>query len=215
MIDRLVSLSQTELMHSSHRRKRSTGLQVTIDDVEREAGVSLSCDQYNYFSGKSESHLARLILPELYSDHKFVRADTDSLELADSMCNSVCYAFGTALLRYAASKEIYESYDANGYKESEKFSGVVGTEGEAVFVFWTIAPYVHMNLVGRGLSSEESISEIVNWAKRSFSPGRAENPLSYCNNSVDVQLGLDERMPSHLHANILSQNVVNRMLAWR
>lgn len=209
--EKLLKLIDFEYKHTTLIRKHTdfNPLTITIDDLCKEAGVKLTEHQKNYLVGRVELHLARLMFPETYSDRLF-----DFFGINQKLRNCFCPNFGKEFIRYVAStpKEVKRTF--LDYTNADKFRGVVGTESHDVFLFWTLAPYIHQDLKQRGILPSRSAERIVKWAIESYSnyPTLAERDymLKHCRSighMINFPLGLDERMPSHLLARLYAKEV--------
>lgn len=210
----LEKLEQWEHKHMSMIRKPVEGLKITIDDILRKTNVSLEGRQRAYVAGRAELHLARLVFPEQYANNWNVYYG-----ITERPSNQHCEEFARDLLHYFGTipkqtkKKFLEVDDADRFRE------VVSSEGDAVFLFWTLAPYVHLNLKERSLSAEESAKKIVQWAQTAHRERRdwdvrpelahTHLVMAYVGQSV---LGYDERMPTHLRARLLGRSIANELV---
>lgn len=211
--DKLKELAKYEHTHPQMIRKPTEGLKITIDDLARKAGVSLVGDQRKYVGGRVALHLARLMFPEDYAERW-----NAYWEITKKPRNDHCEAFSSELIRYFATVPA-EIRDFSERTEADKFRKVVGSEGHHVFLFWTLAPYVHLNLKERGLSPNESAKKVTDWALSGYDEKRKsfDYVLDYTyliNTPVDQlsPLGYDERMPTHLRTRLLSKVVAGKLV---
>ena len=193
-----------ERKHSTFLRKPSDEgpLTITIEELCEAAGVELTMGQREYVTGKVHSHLARLVFPERYTFELI-----NDPELAAKVKNTTCRRFGLDFIRYVATLKDHPS--VSPFKEG------IGSQGDGATMFWTYAPYTHLDLIKREFDKMRSIREIYKWvreaAERKTDERSAELQITHfdptpCNltNSI-IQLGYDERMPSHLLTRILAK----------
>ena len=205
----LETLENQEYTHSSMIVKpRSIGghQTVTINDLTQKAGVSLQASQQKYLDARIGWHLARFFFPEKYGEvfHLF-------RGITQKPTNTFCENFGIDLIRYIS--HLPEEIRGEEKLESEKFQTVIGSEGPCVFLFWSLVPYIHLNLKERRLSSEQSIGKIIDWTVSAYKEGwdPKELKLDYLSllkehlSTRSATLGYDERMPTHLRRRLLSR----------
>ncbi len=164
--------------------------------------ASLTEDQFNCVKGRASSHLYRLAHP----NNNFVEYENKDIDVLRSKVQSkICPAFAEDFVRYLSTitpaLDHYHTLGVDG----------IGAEGDGVFSFWTIAPYVHAGLQNHSLNSQKSIEKIVEWVSQS-SPHHLIGFRHERRLREGHHLCADERMPSHLAANILAQGVVHYLL---
>ena len=205
---------QGELVHSTILKKPWDGLTVTIEDLLAKAERSLTSDQCRYIDGRVHFHLARLMLPEEYSKEM-----KRYYKIMASPQNTVCEKFGNDFINYAAETPAEVRKEFGVKTPADKFRVVTGSEGLYVFIFWTLAPYIHLNLIERGLSQNESMIRIVSWVMESYDQHpESFNQLQHTEPVWDYffhgssHLGYDERMPSHLKARLLAREMAQELV---
>ncbi len=212
----LRKLVDLEIKHLTLIRKHTdfNPLTITIEDLCNESCVKLTDSQKSYIVGRVELHLARLIFPEVYSA-PWISYNGINKKLQ----NDFCSVFGKELIRYffMTPKKVKRVFLE--HSESDKFRKVVGTETHDVFLFWTLAPYIHQDLKQRGILPTRSAEKIVNWVKNAYFRGvsieDSDDRLEYCrfiNPYINFNLGLDERMPSHLLARLYAKQVSKELV---
>jgi len=194
-------------------------LKVSEQDLFDASGISsLTEEQKNYFVFGTPFHLARLIFPIEYS------FDLKGSELEDVLISNVCRTFGIDYVRYVTSLDPKDQG-----KDAQQIQEVIGMEGPGVVMFWTLAPYVHDQLVSYGLESNESMGCIMDWVRKVpdnilkdkricesapydrgnyfFDHSPKFMDLGFSPNLKTMDLSYDDRMPSHLGANMLSRTI--------
>ena len=135
-----------------------------------------------------QSHLVRLIKPAEYDKNYWYYKDGESIPQ-----HVFCSEFGLDLIEYLKSVTI-----ANRTKLKNLRRAVAFRMNE-VNQFWTLAPYLHYNLMQLGYSWSTSITTLLKIASKRFTgEGR---PFA---GVAKLQLGYDERMPTHLLARMES-----------
>lgn len=199
--------------------KPTEGLLITLDDLAQEAGVSLPGEQKNYLTGRVSRHLARLMFPQEYA-----KGMNELVGITKKPQNEFCERFAKDLIRYIATTSEKDNLDALETTAAQKFQSVVGSEGTAVFKFWTLASYIHLNLTERGLTADESARRIIAWASSSYDQNRQINSnfdLEHISR-IDLAFGLifeqnrsplgyDQRMPTHLKMRLISRSVAEKI----
>ncbi|MFH1780279.1 MAG: hypothetical protein ABH803_04030 [Candidatus Micrarchaeota archaeon] len=134
-------------------------------------------DKSNLFPfGRTFFHLSRLTAERILD-----YMDT----LTDKSRSSEEKKFGFDFLKHAGFSK--EQYPARIFLDSE---------GRAVFIWWTLAPYLHNEFVRKGLSPKQSLKVLIDWANYTKKrdnynwdlpgvPMNLERPLS----SLDSELG--------------------------
>lgn len=217
-------ISSKEMKFTSNLRKPGDGnpLTVSVDDLLKASSVSALTESQKYYLGADiPFHLARLIFPVEYS---FDMKDTGLDAILES---NTCRCFGIDYIKHVSSL-----HPKNG-KDSMKFRTIIGMEGSGVIMFWTLAPYIHSQLVQYGLTQDQSMHCIFDWVRKAWSKRQelSKDP-SYCHGNIEphffefaprfynlglfvnlnnITLGYDERMPSHLMANMLARYISTRM----
>ncbi|GEM_PF-4918708 len=199
--------------------KPTEGLLITLDDLAQEAGVSLRGEQRNYLCGRVSRHLARLMFPQEYA-----KGMNELYGITKKPQNGFCAGFGKDLIRCLASTSEKGDSSSSGATDAGKFQSVVGTEGFQVFQFWTLAPYIHLNLTERGLTAAESARRIIAWAISSYDPNRPINSDFNLEHTFKISrtpgwifeenrqlLGYDQRMPTHLKTRLISRSVAEKL----
>ncbi len=209
--DQLSELEKFEYVHSEVIEESSEGLEITLDDLTRKSGVSLTDSQKKYCAGRVQAHLARLMFPEEYA-----KRWSSLVGISKRPQNSHGETFATDLLRYIATTPEKTERKFRENTAADKFEKFVGSEGQHVFLFWTLAPYVYQNLKERGLAPIDSIRTVVEWAQSSYDPQRPFHDylLNYghlAEKWITNPLGYDERMPTHLKIRLLSRRVVKEL----
>lgn len=158
--------------------------------------------------GRTAIHLVRLIYPEEYDAHW---SQLLVGNLAGKLSNTFCSEFGRAYLRYVGGLDPENELGALEITER------ISSEGEGVFVFWTIAPYVYADLRQRGNDANRSMGKIFDWIKEAekghdFYPQHIElgEPFGIYTFG-DNTLGYDERMPTHLRSRLVSKVVAREL----
>jgi hypothetical protein len=208
---RLNGLVKPELKEENVRIRKFTGphpLKVDIPDIIRESGVSLTEGQKGYFGRRipshTTSHLCRLMLPmDYYLPVSVFITKYD--EIRRRAQNSFCRAFAEEFVRYCATLP-------DDFEDQMRISGAIGSEGQGVFDFWTLAPYVHLDLKQRGNTPDQSMAKIFEWIR-----GSDRNRMLHANfDAFEIYplkepLGYDERMPTHLRSRLVSKVVAREL----
>jgi hypothetical protein len=174
-------------------------------------------DRRHYLESRTRNHLFRLLLPEIY----FQEDNTNKKFLAGRE-NTVCPAFAKDFLRSVA--EIPNP----DWNDAKSFNNTIGAEGEAVSIFWTLAPYVNDELKRAGLLPQDSMQEIFAWIRDGYQKKKEftgydgatweANSLAFVDRGafkkgyLDFHLGFDERMPSHFLARLYAKSVTEQMI---
>ncbi|OGL62003.1 hypothetical protein A3C09_00735 [Candidatus Uhrbacteria bacterium RIFCSPHIGHO2_02_FULL_47_44] len=181
----------------------------TLDDLEpllEAAQISaLSPDRRAYVGGRTVNHFYRFLFPQKY-DRKLAHFDQENL-------HAVPASFAKDFLQYVATMEEPNEEDA------DKISHMMSTEGSDVFVFWTLAPYMHDELMREGHDAKQSMERIFDWIREGFDRQQAgENYVCHFPAAEFVRtrdrfsvLGYDERMPSHLLARLNAKKVIEHL----
>jgi hypothetical protein len=180
-------------------------LNIEIDNLLEIAGVKANENIDRLIRGRTIAHLKRLVIPEEYFLGMHLPAGRYK--------NETCSTFGKEFLGGVAAWQSDEAV-------LDKVRSIIGLEGHGVFYFWTLAPYIHMDLKDGGYKPDESIETILRWVNDSDSlfsrGGELLKHLEFIEWHISMArlsaLGYDERMPSHLMARILAK-VVSRELA--
>ena len=168
------------------------------------AAESLDRDSLQkYASSRTIAHLHRLARPleQMYGRKYDPRLDSRDEEMRvsyEGLQNNICKAFSKDFLVYLAKKPTKEATEV-----WHQVRETVGYEGEGVFFFWTVAPYVHHCQKQAGISQEESIDRIYSWIKRS-NAGTFFN-AQYLVRGEYAILAPDQRMPSHFQAHLVAR----------
>ena len=209
----LKKAGKDEIVHILNLQKPPR-LTITLEDITNKSGVQLVGEQRRFAAGNVQYHLARLMFPLEYC-HSW----NDLHGIKQHPVNNACDYFGKEFIQYLATipQEIIVKKDYDAFQE------VVGLDGSDFF--WTLAPYVHLNLQERGISSHDSIARIIKWVTNKYEKDRAgfhnlsrqfpfarliEQENMICFNP----LGYDERMPSHLRARLLAREVAKELAKW-
>jgi len=190
---------------------------IAVEDLCAAAEVrALSDRQRRYITGRIHSHLARLLLPERYMPIKLdSKRPTEQALLATPVKNDICAAFGREYIQFVAALSPRNGRDAQRVYE------VIGDEGEAVFNFWTLAPYVHLNLKQQGLTPQDSMAKLFDTIraarKRKQDTQEAYTVFDYYGSLPHFRkaLGFDERMPTHLYAYLEARLLIDSLLLHR
>ncbi len=155
------------------------------------AGLFQSETGFNEIQGElrrlveGQTHLVRLIMPSEYDKHYWFYTGHDPPQ------NVICREFGLDLIEYLKAVSIARR------AKLRNLSRALAYKKNRVYQFWTLAPYLHMNLLELGCDWSKSMRTILKIAsKRFFHEGQ---PFT---GRTKYQLGYDERMPSHLLARI-------------
>lgn len=189
-----------EVMHKSNE-----GISVTPDDLRHKAGLPTTGNSGPL--ARIECHLTRLIFPEKYvwkNQRKLLKEHQPSIDYSAT--------FGIELLRYIPN--------VRGTPSEDNFFNTLNSEGQDTFLFWTLSPYLYLNLQERGLSSEQSLDKITKWVATpsSINKGLRYNLYTtatirtHLSEATGSPLGLDERMPSHLKARLLAREVAQELV---
>ncbi len=211
---KLRELTRDEYLHTNMLRRNGSILKISIDDLASTANLSLVGSQRDFVAheGRVWSHLVRLLFPEKYADFSNQRYKISKIPRYDN-----CASFAKEVIRYAANLPI-ETPSWLLKDEDKTFKNVIGSESNAAFKFWTLAPYIHLELQEKGRTPDESMRRIVSWATKENEKvlpaqffldgvGIAENRTW----SEENRLGYDERMPSHLLARLAAEIVVGKI----
>ena len=188
-----------------------TGIGGGIDSVGVfEKGYSSQCCKPNYnemckipgfekLKGNQSSmaragHIARMVMPGEFSN-----IFASELRNGINLQYDIVRAFGLEAIEYFAGSDYTR-------KQSGLVADTIGLEGDGVRNFWTLAPYIHDGLKEEGVSPGDSIKTIWDIVLNSFTGFRESyevgcTPL-FLYGFTERNLGLDERMPSHLLARL-------------
>lgn len=175
-------------------------------------------DRKHYFESRTRNHLFRLLLPETY-----YKGDSDREKHLSGKQNIVCPVFAKDFIKFVTEMP------NPSWEDADRFNRTIGAEGDAVSIFWTLAPYINDELKQVDFSSAASMQEIFNWIRAGYkkkektsngydSPSWDANCLDFIDQGIfhkyclDFRLGLDERMPSHLLARLYAKSAVAQML---
>ena len=201
--------------------RESHSLRTTIDDLSQSAGISLTEQLQHYVAGRITSHLTRFIFPEDYA------LKSPRFGLPKTPQNNYCSVFGKELLRHFGN---INSDDFLSIQEADTFNRVVGSEGKSVLLFWTLAPYIYLNLTERGILPSEGCSKIIKWVTNAYTDkydGHTDLSAIHYDRILEAllqthqivtfylagqPLGYDERMPSHLKARLLAREVAAELI---
>jgi len=173
---------------------------ITIPELLAPFGYDKQRTQSYFYNGRVCIHLTRLILPEFYSADmiRISRIDPNKIH------NTFCRDFGASYIRYCNTK-------TEDIRESDIIHRKIGSEGEGVFTFWTIVPYVFADLKQRGNDESQAMEKVFRWIFESygeesrFQPKFAPVGMHFGFLKFPEPLGFDERMPTHLRARLLSK----------
>lgn len=203
---KLHTLCNIEKKPLAQIRKKSdfNGLTIELEDLLNEAGLAQQPSHSLYIRGRTIAHLARLIFPKVYfsaAGHGIFGNE----EIVGRAQTKSCYTFGIDFVRYAGTLE------SDKIKE-KKVREVIGSEGLGVLEFWTLAPYVHKELMEQENEPMQSMEKIFNWIKMSDNNKMKLTYFWQCKLfELGEPLGYDERMPTHLRARILGKVVAQEL----
>ncbi len=205
--DGLFGLAETEASWDTLLSKdyKIVPLEVSESPVLKEVGVKLSSESENYVCGRVMSHLTRLMLPKLYKPDgwDFLMQEEEMPEPQNAFCAAFARDFVLHVSRIRPNFEDYELVS----------SETIGSEGDGVFTFWTIAPYVHLDLMQRDLDPEESMAAIFDWIRASTRDSMQHTQFGNLGTYMrNIPLGYDERMPTHLRARLFGKYTGKRIL---
>lgn len=133
-------------------------------------------------------HLVRLVKPSEYDRNYWFYSQGNHQPQ-----NVFCSEFGLDLVEYLKNVRVTNAEHLRILRKALAY------QRHEVFQFWTLAPYVHDGFMGLGYSWTESMRTLLKIARTQFA--HKGHPFA---GSVRVQLGYDERMPSHLLARMES-----------
>lgn len=188
-----------------------------IEPLVKVAGVeSVPTDNSGYISGRTINHLYRLLLPDVY-----YKNDRGGRRKAGQ--NKICSEFASDYIREISQRP------AISWEEAKVLRNTIGGEGAGSRLFWTISPYINYELKNSGLSAASSIDKILSWVNTAWQKQRESEGSGVVFNwettyirhidhrpfkpqYLDHHLGLDERLPSHLFAQLYAKSVVEEMM---
>lgn len=188
-----------------------------IEPLVKAAGVeSIPTDNSGYISGRTINHLYRLLLPDVY-----YKTDRGGRRKAGQ--NKICSEFASDYIREISQRPAISWEEANGLRNT------IGGEGAGTRLFWTISPYINHELKKLGLPAASSIDKILSWVNTAWQKQRESGgsitvfnwETTYIRHIdhrpfkpqyLDHHLGLDERLPSHLFAQLYAKSVVEEMM---
>jgi len=133
---------------------------------------------------EGRSHLVRLVKPSEYDKNYWFYTEGETCPQ-----NVFCCEFGLDMIECLKGIQITHRARLFNLRQALAF------QGEGVYQFWALAPYLHHGFMDLGYTWDRSILTLLKIASKRFA--RDGQPFA---GRVAFQLGYDERMPSHLIA---------------
>lgn len=217
-------------------------------DFLKKIGTELNQKQHACVAGRIFHHLLRCLYPMYYPtqrEHeipvyrKFPKHVRDEIGTSDILKylttekarkigfdkkllkknprNNICTIFACDYIDYIQTQVLETMRDIRDIID------VIGAEGSGSDMFWTLAPYINVDMQQRGNMPGRSMDKLFRWIRcaheeahrtgddfsRNYFPATLFAKIGVY--QIKEPLGYDERMPTHLRARLLSKIVAEEL----